>query len=195
MNRLRNSLQDPRASLMFFVVRDLGAAGAAARSGHSHVGGQPRVRGLLFQTSDTTWHAYNGYGGYTTYGSFEYPFEHAPRHAAMNLSEAGHDLRRAHKRSYNTPLITRDYRSVNTPFANEYAPRAPDGPPAHHPLDRHAWVLHARVHTHPLDRHAWVLHARVHTGTPPFGSSSVMATTCTTARVRICTSPHAHGLS
>ena len=73
--------------------------------------GERASHGLLFQTSDTTWHAYNGYGGagagYTTYGSFHYPFEHAPSGRAMNLSEPGHDLRRAHMRSYNAPLLTR----------------------------------------------------------------------------------------
>ena len=91
-HRLRNPLREPRASQMFFVVRD---ADPSAR------------HDLLFQTSDTTWHAYNGYGGYTTYGSFVYPFEHRPYSRPMNLSEPGHDLRRAYKRSYNTPLIVR----------------------------------------------------------------------------------------
>jgi hypothetical protein len=38
----------------------------------------------------------------------------------MNLSSPGHDLVRAHKRSYNTPLVTRDYRAVNAPLSNEY---------------------------------------------------------------------------
>jgi len=103
---------------MWFVVRD------ATSTTHD----------LLFQTSDTTWHAYNGYGGYTTYGSFDYPFEHAPSGAPLNLSEEGHDLRRAYKRSYNTPLITRDYRSVNTPLANEY--------PAIRFLERNGYDVH-----------------------------------------------------
>ena len=40
--------------------------------------------------------------------------------APLNLSEAGHDLRRAFKRSYNTPLLTRDYRAVNAPLGCEY---------------------------------------------------------------------------
>lgn len=111
-NRLRNALLEPRASHMFFVVR------ASPHSG---------MRGLLFQTAEQTAHAYNGYGGLTTYGSFEYPFEHAPLRTPMNITEPGHDLRRAYKRSYNTPLITRDYRSVNTPVC------------------KHA---HTRTHTH-----------------------------------------------
>ena len=57
---------------------------------------------------------YNGWGGYTTYGTFEYPYEHAPGRAPLNLSDPDHALRRAYKRSYNTPLVTRDYRAVNT---------------------------------------------------------------------------------
>ena len=47
------ALVEPRASLVYFVVR-------------------PRpddAFDILVQTSDTTYHAYNGYGGYTTYGS------------------------------------------------------------------------------------------------------------------------------
>ena len=34
----------------------------------------PEKHDLLFQTADLTWHAYNGYGGLTTYGSFHYPY-------------------------------------------------------------------------------------------------------------------------
>ncbi|EOD41902.1 hypothetical protein EMIHUDRAFT_95099 [Emiliania huxleyi CCMP1516] len=117
-NRLRNALREPRASHIWFVVR---AGGDAARS-------------LLFQTSDTTWHAYNGWGGLTTYGSFEYPFEHAPGRAAYNLSDPDHDTRRAYKRSYNTPLITRDYRAVNMPLTSEY--------PAIRFLERNGYDVH-----------------------------------------------------
>lgn len=60
----RNALREPRASLAFFVVRSAPASGA---------------HGLLFQTADTTWHAYNGYGGVTTYGTFEYVWRRRPR--------------------------------------------------------------------------------------------------------------------
>jgi hypothetical protein len=63
---------------------------------------------------------YNGWGGYTTYGTFEYPYEHAPGRAPLNLSDPDHALRRAYKRSYNTPLVTRDYRAVNAPLTCEY---------------------------------------------------------------------------
>ena len=52
-NPLRNALCEVRATHMWFVVRD------GERASHD----------LLFQSSDTTWHAYNGYGGFTTYGS------------------------------------------------------------------------------------------------------------------------------
>ncbi|KAH8078449.1 hypothetical protein JL720_9640 [Aureococcus anophagefferens] len=93
-----------RARRSFFVVRS-------------------RKRGdLVFQTADLTWHAYNGYGGYTTYGAFTYPFLHEPFDKQfMNLSDPSHATKRAYKRSLNTPVITRDYRSVNAPFGAELA--------------------------------------------------------------------------
>ena len=59
MGRMRNALREPRASHVFFVVRD---------DAHGH--------DILVQTSDTTWQAYNGYGGFTTYGSFDHPYTH-----------------------------------------------------------------------------------------------------------------------
>ena len=49
--RLRIALREPRASHIYFVVRD-----DASRSD------------ILFQTADTTWQAYNRYGGHCTYG-------------------------------------------------------------------------------------------------------------------------------
>jgi hypothetical protein len=45
---------------------------------------------IIFQTSDTTWHAYNGWGGPSLYGN------------AANADE------RAYKVSYNRPFATRD---------------------------------------------------------------------------------------
>lgn len=48
--RLANALREPRASHIYFVVRD--------DDGCSEV---------LFQTSDTTWQAYNRYGGHCVY--------------------------------------------------------------------------------------------------------------------------------
>jgi hypothetical protein len=53
-------------------------------------------RDIVFQTSDTTWHAYNGWGGYSLYGG-----------GATWDSEG-----RAGKVSYNRPIATRD--SVGT---------------------------------------------------------------------------------
>jgi hypothetical protein len=104
MGRMRNALREPRASHIFFVVRD-----DAGR------------HDILVQTADTTWQAYNGYGGYTTYGSFDYPFTHGPDarvdHDALKPGEAP---RRAFKASYARPLVTRDYRPVNMPFNSEY---------------------------------------------------------------------------
>jgi N,N-dimethylformamidase beta subunit-like, C-terminal len=47
---------------------------------------------IVFQTSDTTWHAYNGWGGYSLYGG------------GATLSSDG----RAYKVSYNRPIATRD---------------------------------------------------------------------------------------
>ncbi|HMN61319.1 MAG TPA: DUF4082 domain-containing protein, partial [Anaerolinea sp.] len=53
---------------------------------------------LLFQTSDTTWQAYNGYGGYSLYA--------APNHA--------------HKVSYNRPFSTRTNSVEDFLFNSEY---------------------------------------------------------------------------
>lgn len=98
----RSRLRRPRSSLAFFVVKSV------AHETHS----------LLIQTADTTWHAYNGWGGLTTYGSFSFPWRHAPNRSYMAEHEL---LSRAYKRSYNTPLVTRDYRAVNAPFGVEIA--------------------------------------------------------------------------
>jgi hypothetical protein len=48
---------------------------------------------IIFQTSDTTWQAYNGWGGYNLYGG-----------AGRSTSSTG----RAYKVSYNRPFATRD---------------------------------------------------------------------------------------
>ena len=64
-------LKEPRASHAYFVVRS------------------PEKHDLLFQTADLTWHAYNGYGGLTTYGSFHYPY--------LRVS-----VRKAHLRRFKT---------------------------------------------------------------------------------------------
>ena len=90
--RLRIALREPRASHIYFVVRD-----DASRSN------------ILFQTADTTWQAYNRYGGHCTYGRLD------PEHPRLHGGPP-----RAYKVSYNRPLETRHYRAVNTVFNAEY---------------------------------------------------------------------------
>jgi large repetitive protein len=58
---------------------------------------------LLFQTSDTTWQAYNQYGGYSLYGG-------------AGVLDGGH----AHKVSYNRPFTTRDTPTEDWLFNAEY---------------------------------------------------------------------------
>lgn len=90
--RLANALREPRASHIYFVVRH--------DDSHSDI---------LFQTADTTWQAYNPYGGYCTYGRVNPGY---PRGIGIPP--------RAYKVSYNRPLKTRDYRAVNMVFNAEY---------------------------------------------------------------------------
>jgi hypothetical protein len=90
--RLANALREPRASHIYFIVRD--------DDGGSEI---------LFQTSDTTWQAYNRYGGHCTYGRLD---PDNPR------THGGPP--RAYKISYNRPFETRHYRAVNMPFNAEY---------------------------------------------------------------------------
>ncbi|HTT17813.1 MAG TPA: N,N-dimethylformamidase beta subunit family domain-containing protein [Candidatus Sulfotelmatobacter sp.] len=61
---------------------------------------------ILFQTSDETWQAYNGYGGYSLYGPTD----------VYNLTE------RAYKVSYNRPFTTRGFgvEAVTWLFGAEY---------------------------------------------------------------------------
>jgi hypothetical protein len=75
------------ASHIFFVVRN--------DASHSDI---------LFQTSDTTWHAYNDYGGRNLYGC----------NGAFNLSC------RAFKVSYNRPFHTRVFEPESWVFNAEY---------------------------------------------------------------------------
>jgi hypothetical protein len=67
-----------------------------ATSGANHIPFIVRDDGvqhdIVFQTSDTTWHAYNGWGGYSLYGG------------GATASSDG----RAYKVSYNRPIATRD---------------------------------------------------------------------------------------
>ncbi|KAH8045474.1 hypothetical protein JL720_16676 [Aureococcus anophagefferens] len=57
----------------------------------------------------------------TTYGAFTIPLHEPFDKQFMNLSDPSHATKRAYKRSLNTPVITRDYRSVNAPFGAELA--------------------------------------------------------------------------
>eukprot|EP00038_Savillea_parva_P004136 m.134462 g.134462 ORF g.134462 m.134462 type:complete len:855 (+) comp11387_c1_seq1:141-2705(+) len=108
MGAFRTALVEPRASHIWFVVRQFPGTDAVTGRQRSNV---------VVQTSDPTWHAYNGYGGFTTYGSFASPYTHGPNKRYMTEEES---IVRAYKRSYNTPLITRDYRPVNMPLNAEY---------------------------------------------------------------------------
>ncbi|MEM8860816.1 MAG: N,N-dimethylformamidase beta subunit family domain-containing protein [Chloroflexota bacterium] len=87
-----NALKEPFASHIYFIVRD--------DTSHSDI---------IFQTADTTWQAYNRYGGHSTYAEMD---EAYPRiHGKPN---------RAYKVSYNRPFETRHYRAVNKVFNGEY---------------------------------------------------------------------------
>lgn len=90
--RLANALREPRASHIYFIVRD-----------------DEGCSDILFQTSDTTWQAYNRYGGHCTYARFN---PDNPR------THGGSP--RSYKASYNRPFETRYYRPVNTVFNGEY---------------------------------------------------------------------------
>jgi len=83
--RMANALEEPAASLVYFVVRD-----------------EESRAEVLFQTADTTWQAYNMYGGANVY---------------YGLQAGG---RRAYKASYNRPFQTRATRAVNILFGAEY---------------------------------------------------------------------------
>ncbi len=89
---MHNALREPRASHVYFVVRD--------DDGESD---------MLFQTSDLTWQAYNRYGGHSVYGRLH------PEGLRLHAGEP-----RAPKVSYNRPFETRHYRAVNMPFNSEY---------------------------------------------------------------------------
>ena len=89
---MRNGLREPRASHVYFVVRDDDGASD-----------------MLFQTSDLTWQAYNRYGGHSVYGRLN------PERLRLHGGEP-----RAPKVSYNRPFETRHYRAVNMPFNSEY---------------------------------------------------------------------------
>ena len=90
--KLRIALREPCASHIYFIVRD-----------------DSSCSDILFQTADTTWQAYNRYGGHCTYGRLD------PAHPRQHGGPP-----RAYKVSYNRPMETRHYRAVNTVFNGEY---------------------------------------------------------------------------
>jgi hypothetical protein len=75
-------------SQIFFIVRD---------------DNDPNPSDMLFQTSDTTWEAYNDYGGNSLY-----------------IGSAPSSDGRAYKVSYNRPFDTRSVHPESWVFANEY---------------------------------------------------------------------------
>ena len=91
-----------------YVARLVGESGGI---GASHVVFVVRKDGapsdILFQTSDTTWHAYNRYGGTSLYGGSG---------PGGGLSGVG----RAYKVSYNRPFTTREYAPEDWVFNAEY---------------------------------------------------------------------------
>ncbi len=89
---MANALREPRASHIYFVVRD--------DEGSSD---------MLFQTSDLTWQAYNRFGGQSVYGRLD----------PQRLRQHGGPPR-GYKVSYNRPFETRHYRAVNKVFNSEY---------------------------------------------------------------------------
>ena len=60
---------------------------------------------------DTTWQAYNTWGGVCLYGGF-----------GSRWCEDG--APRSYVASYNRPMVTRDYRAINAPFGALAAPPA-----------------------------------------------------------------------
>jgi hypothetical protein len=96
--RRANALREPRASHVYFVLRD-----------------DAHTSDMLVQTSDTTWQAYNCWGTTNMYGiPCSAPRIHAGSPAPPDSS------RRAFKASYNRPFATRSYRASNMPFTSEY---------------------------------------------------------------------------
>ena len=91
LGQLRNPIDEPRASHIVFVVRD-----EASQSD------------VVMQTSDPSWTAYNQYGLGSTYRGF------------TDTGETAGRPMRAHKVSYNRPVMNREFSSVNQLFDAEY---------------------------------------------------------------------------
>ena len=90
LGELRNPIEEPRASHIVFVVRD-----------------DASQADIVVQTSDPSWAAYNEYGLGSSYRGF-----------TVTGDSAGRPMR-AHKVSYNRPLMNRDTNSINQLFDAE----------------------------------------------------------------------------
>ncbi len=96
LGRLANALKEPRASHIYFIIRD--------DEGESEI---------LFQAADVSAQAYNRYGGpygagSNTYGSF------------IQGQRVPGNMLRAYEVSFNRPLTNRDWQPVDEPFHAEY---------------------------------------------------------------------------
>src|SRR6185312_253806 len=88
--RPADAIPDPRASDIYFVVRD--------DEGRSDI---------LVQTADPTWQAYNRYGGSNTYRSWV-------------QGDPMRSVDRAYKVSFNRPLTNRDWHPMDAPLNDHY---------------------------------------------------------------------------
>ena len=99
--RSRTRLLEPRASHIYFVVRQ-----------------DDRQADMLVQTMETTWQAYNCWGSLNTYGfECDQPDLHA---GSPQYHTSGQPPHRAYKASFNRPFATRQFRTINMPFGAEY---------------------------------------------------------------------------
>ena len=100
----RRRMEEPHASHVWFVVRPP----------------PDRRPDIWFVTADSTWQAYNRWGGASLYSG------RGGGHGVKDYLHSGDGLaeedpvRRAFKASYNRPLVTRDYRAINMPLGCEY---------------------------------------------------------------------------
>jgi hypothetical protein len=108
--RMANGLKEPRASHIFFIVRQ-----------------DVRPADIVVQIMDTTWQAYNCWGSLNTYGyACADPRTHAgsPQYQSSGKAEEGGKAAaappRAYKASFNRPYATRAFRAVNMPLNAEY---------------------------------------------------------------------------
>lgn len=113
---LRDKLREPRASHVWFVVRAADTDPDSAGRGTERAAERKR-NGVLVQTADTTWQAYNRWGGSGLYGGVG--VGHGPKDYGGGGLDPDAPARRSFKVSYNRPLVTRDYRSINMPLGAE----------------------------------------------------------------------------